>query len=1046
MQYKLRQGGYKMIGKTSFRNDVWETPILPTIPAKLQGGQCSNICLTDRSKNEWQFLFEEIKDIPSPFTEDQDYNFMSVDEKKWKDIIVPSSLIMQGYDIQNNVEYYYKRKISIPKEYAQSRLFIRFEGVYSNARVWVNNQYIKTHVGGFTSWDCDLTKFAHEEEVTLIIGVADIEGDHVGTWNEEGERLSDSAWASFYAHHNTGGILRDITLYALPQNYIVRTHINTILDDAYNNAVLKVDLQLHSSSAPMQIKTELFDENNQLVKSEINSIGHDYLDNWAFPKEQLTMRPDAVWKEEKQEGYENDKKFEKRYIDQYSHKPSEYETYCACIQMEIDSPKLWDAEHPHLYQVRISLWMDDVMLQENHYKVGFRQICYGGMGGTDTNKVYINGQEIKLRGVCRHDVSHLYGRSLTKEDMRDEIAAYKRNNINHIRTSHYPAAEYLLDVCDELGIYVEQENSACFKGANDNEIYCPPQDFVNSFAEMIESSRNHPSVIIWSLANESGFERTYAFRTEYDYAKSVDTTRPVIFSYPFTVHSEPVPYDIHSQHYAEVTSHLGNEKMPVLHDEFAHVACYNLDALVRDNSCRDAWSESMKKGWENIFKTDGALGCAIWGGIDEVFYLPEGTSESHQHHSRGRAAGYGEWGAVLDGYKREKPEAYLTKKAFSPIRLDEVKSSFGQDIILHISNWFDHASLREVKMTCTDEKGNILYDDYIKEDIRPHEDGVVSVFNTHTKGNKINVKFYYADLLVDEYDLSHSQEISYPKEVSLKQPFETIENKDEMILKTPSRRLHMNKGTGKVSLYKVDQEAYIANGPYFYRNGQEVAIVQTLKVDYQVENDVAILTVHEMYEQELEGQIKILFDGEAMHTTIKMIDKNNVLQRGDQMGVNYRLEGEIEAISWHRTGLYSAYPKEHIGRNEGTAYLRRENSHIIKDEYGVKPEWSWEQDMANYFLFEDNSNGITNDFRTKRNQILDYTVRFVEDTSLCVTPVSSNLAAFVEHKLSEEKLIACLQITLGAYYPSLGWGNYCGEPTNIQNNCEISFKLDVGNL
>lgn len=1035
-----------MIRKTSFINEVWHTPVLPPIASKVEGAQSSSICLSEREKKEWQFLFEEIRDVPSPFTENQDYDFTAIDEERWEEVIVPSSLIMQGYDIKNNVEYYYRRKIVIPKDYAQNRVFIRFEGVYSNARVWVNNQYIKTHVGGFTTWDCEITKFAHEEEITLIVGVADIEGDQVGIWNEEGVILSDSSWASFYAHHNIGGILRDVTLYTLPQSYIARTHIHTVLDEAYENAILTTEMQLHGHCESMQIKTQLFDEHNQLIVSEINPIDHQYLDTWTFPKEQLTMNPDEVWKAKKQEGYDNDKKFEKRYIQSYSDRLSECGAYSVHIEMDVRGPKLWDAEHPNLYQMSVSLWIDGKMIQENTHKVGFRELSYGGMRDTDSNKIYVNGREIKLRGVCRHDVSHLYGRSITKEDIRNEILAYKRNNINHIRTSHYPASQYFLEICDELGIYVEQENSACFKGANGCEIYCAPQEFVDSFAEMIESSRNHPSIIIWSLANESGFERTYAFRTEYDYVKVADPTRPVIFSYPITVNSEPVPYDIYSQHYAEVVGSLGNDKMPVLHDEFAHVSCYNLDDLIHDNSCREVWGESIKKGWENIFKTDGALGCAIWGGIDEVFYLPEGTSESHQHHSKGRAAGYGEWGAVLDTYKREKPEAYLTKKAFSPIRLNEEKSSFGKDITLYLSNWFDHAFLTEVRMLCTDEKGIVLYNDFIKEEIAPHQDGIVTLLDANVEGSKMNLKFYYADILIDEYNLNSPRRMRNTTEISLQESFETIENNNEIILTTPSVRLHINKNTGKVFIYRANKEGCIANGPYLYGNEQELEIVQTQDVKYQIENGLAIITTHESYVNQLETQIKIVFDGKTIHTFMLPIGEGSLLDQVGQLGVKYTLMSGIESIDWHRTGLYSVYPENHIGRNEGTAYLRRENASAIVDEYGIKPEWNWAYDMADYFLFKDEEHKnhiVTNDFRTKRNNILDYTIHFTDSSRLCVTPISDGIGAFTEYESDGEKEAAQLQLTFGAYYPGLGWGNYCGEQTKLQNKGEIYFQLAV---
>ena len=82
---------------------------------------------------------------------------------------------MQGFNIENNVEYYCKRTVTIPKDYANKRVFLRFEGVYSNARVWVNNKYCACHTGGFTAWDVDISEFSKLGEITLTIGIADLD-------------------------------------------------------------------------------------------------------------------------------------------------------------------------------------------------------------------------------------------------------------------------------------------------------------------------------------------------------------------------------------------------------------------------------------------------------------------------------------------------------------------------------------------------------------------------------------------------------------------------------------------------------------------------------------------------------------------------------------------------------------------------------------------------------------------------------------------------------------------------------------------------------
>lgn len=100
------------------------------------------------------------------------------------------------------------------------------------------------------------------------------------------------------------------------------------------------------------------------------------------------------------------------------------------------------------------------------------------------------------------------------------------------------------------------------------------------------------------------------------------------------------------------------------------------------------------------------------GGNRRCFLYTGGYAERHQSRSKGKYAGYGEWGCVFDVFKREKPEAYLTKKAFTPVLLDENKAVFGNDVRFLVENRFDHTNLSEVKMTVTDGN-NVVYNDRI---------------------------------------------------------------------------------------------------------------------------------------------------------------------------------------------------------------------------------------------------------------------------------------------------------------------------------------------
>lgn len=933
-------------------------PYIPKIPYQIHGEENYVKCITNRIKGEWQFLFREIKDIPSPCCEAQDYDFDTVAEEEWQDVTVPSSLVMQGFNIENNTEYYYRHRLKLPQVRNADRIIIRFEGVYSNARVWVNNQYIKTHVGGFTQWDCDLSAFAGEE-ITLIVGVTDVEGSRRGIWNPNGEKISSAAWASYYAHCNIGGIIRNVTVFTLPESYIASAHISTSVNG--NSAALKVFVEAYSHSENVKAEVTLEDVNQEVVAKGLCGL---LKMQSAETAADYQVNAGDNWKKKYRKSFENDEKYKKFYI-----RPS-YDfsaNHSAEITLNIDNPKLWDAEHPNLYTLSIKLITGEEAQQENVYKIGFREITYGGKNGTSKNKVYINGREIKLRGVCRHDVSHLYGRSVTKEDIYNEILTYKKNNINFIRTSHYPAEDYLLEVCDALGMYVEQENAACFKGANNFEIYNAPQEFLQSFAEMIESARNHTSVIIWSLANESDFEKTYAFRAEYDYVKKIDRTRPVIFSYPHLVHTKPVPYDIKSKHYAKVTGGLGDKDFPLLHDEFAHVACYNIDRLKNDNSVREFWGESIRKGWNNIFKTDGALGCAIWAATDDVFCIPAGTQERHQSHSKGKYAGYGEWGCVFDMFQREKPEAYLTKKAFTPVLLDENKAFFGNDVRFMVENRFDHTNLSEVKMIVSD--GNdVIYNDYIVCSVEPHKSGTVSFKNTGA--DRYNVKFFFHDIQVDEYVLSNSKEV---------------------------RRISAENARISECLDLID--SFIQSGSAKYK------VIKNTKA-----NGIDVKCIP--------------------------ITPYALFASPDKCALRFRLGSQVRSVSWQRKAQYSVYPNGHIGRNSGTAYLCGADN-----AYGVKPNGGWEQDNENYFLYPQSEmpRRMSNDFMTRRNNILSYTISLSNGKNINILSDGSINARVV--RAENDKNSFELEITKGCYYPDLQWGNDFGKyDWNLKNRI-ISFSV-----
>lgn len=999
--------------------DVWNTPQIPLAAKMVDGVEQSTITLNETTGDgTWKFLFESPNGIPLPTAANQDFDFSAWTSKEWHNIKVPGEILMQGFDILNNTEYYYQRDLQIPADYADSRILIRFDGVYSNARVWVNGKYVRTHVGGFTSWDCDITNMVTPgETVTLTVGVADLYRNNAGIWNTNNTNHNNPANATEYAHHNIGGILRDVHLMALPKDYIARVYSNTDFDANFEDATLEITAQLGMISDKATLKVEVLDGDEPIAAEQIPFVNTN---GSLATLPTLITQADSLLKENKDNLYEGNQgksgqyakaayemlKTESDKAKAFTSKIEPSLTKALKVKIPVSSPKKWDAEHPNLYTLRTTLLVNGKEKQVNEEKIGFREIHYGGKDGTAANKVYVNAKEVKLRGTCRHDVSYDLGRSTTREQDYAEALAYKKANINFIRTSHYPISENLLDACDELGIYVEQESAVCFQGVWGNQILNSEADYLNQFTEMIERDRNRASILIWSLGNESDFETTPAFRTEYNYVKVVETTRPVIFSFPDTVRTSPKPYDIYSIHYANVSGNLGRANEPVLHDEFAHIPCYNLDELQRDVNVRNFWGESIKKGWENLFTADGGLGVALWGGIDDVFYIPDGTSERWQKHSDGQTAGYGEWGSVLDAYMREKPEAYLTKKAYSPVRVDE-DSCFVENGKLNIpvKNWFDHTNINELKLEVTVDDGDTQKVN-LKDNIAPHSNGTISVSGISEDAKNINLKFYTPDgIMVDESNLT-IEDVNYNFTPAGNAPPVINQTDTEILVTGTNFSITFSKNAGLITKAKYGEDVLITGGPYLNINGvSDTDWVPNAQdgITAVINNNLALVTLTGAYKngQGVKYEVKISSNG-IITTDYTLTTTSSTSTQLKEVGLSYSIPENIESVDWLRDGLYSAYPEDHIGRNKGTAFVKRENADSHPDQYGVKPNWAWKDDMKNYFVYstEDKNNGIaTNDFKTMRENVRYYDVNYKNTAShISVESQDASVAARVDYK------------------------------------------------
>ncbi len=170
----------------------------------------------------------------------------------WQDIAVPGECMMQGYSIQHDRPFIYKKEFVIPADYKGNRIKLHFEGVYSYARIWVNGKYIRDHSGGFTAWGADITNVITPGKTAIVMV-------------EVTDRKDEISYASGYAKHPIGGILGNVSLMALPANYPDHIVITTDFDDNYKNAYLNIRGTIRKSQTDTKIEVELFDKKNQKV-------------------------------------------------------------------------------------------------------------------------------------------------------------------------------------------------------------------------------------------------------------------------------------------------------------------------------------------------------------------------------------------------------------------------------------------------------------------------------------------------------------------------------------------------------------------------------------------------------------------------------------------------------------------------------------------------------------------------------------------------------------------------------------------------------------
>ncbi len=303
------------------------------------------------------------------------------------------------------------------------------------------------------------------------------------------------------------------------------------------------------------------------------------------------------------------------------------------MSVGIDSPKLWSAETPYLYTLVLSL--DDASgktVQATRTRVGFRDIQ------VDAGRLLINGRSVKLFGVNRHDHSQTNGKTVSRDELREDVLLMKRFNFNSVRTSHYPNDAYFYDLCDEYGLYVIDEanlETHGVRGLLSNDAHWAAS-FLDRGIRMVGRDRNHPSIIMWSLGNESGTGPNHAAMA--GWIKDRDPTRLVHYEGACGDPTDPNYIVPGTPAYDDVTRFVGNPTDPAYVDvmsrmypnvqEWEDMATSTTNGDRPIMACEYAHAMGNSVGnlaehWEMIRKHDRLIGAFIWDWIDQGIWVDE---------------------------------------------------------------------------------------------------------------------------------------------------------------------------------------------------------------------------------------------------------------------------------------------------------------------------------------------------------------------------------------------------------------------------------------
>ena len=499
-----------------------------------------------------------------------------VDVSAWNTIKVPSCLEMEGYGapMYVNVNYpfknnppmiemkdgllnsvaSYRRDFDMPAAWGVKRVFLHFDGIYGAAFIWMNGKYVGYTQSGNNDAEFDVTDYLREGKNNVSVQVV---------------RWSDASYLEGQDMWHMSGIHRDVFLFATPKTFVRDHYITSNLSavDGYKSGSMNVAVEMDNRDAVAAEK-----------KVEVSLLA---------PDGALVAKKEVV----------------------FEFAAGETAKSANVFFENLTGLQLWSAEIPNLYTVEVV--QKDAAGNEEHVfstKYGFRHI------EIKNGLVYVNGEKVLFKGANLQDTHPVTGRSVDVATMLTDVKMMKQANMNTVRTSHYPRQAKMNAMFDYYGLYcMDEADLECHKSWEDggekggitNEDSWRAQ-YIDRTVRMVYRDRNFPSIIFWSLGNESGggknFNHTYAAVRELD-------PRPI--HYEGASRAGTAPTDIWSEMYPTLTdvdnhANRNSRQQPYFMCEYAHAMGNAVG--------------NLQEYWDMVESSKYGIGGCIWDWVDQSIY------------------------------------------------------------------------------------------------------------------------------------------------------------------------------------------------------------------------------------------------------------------------------------------------------------------------------------------------------------------------------------------------------------------------------------------